>query len=54
MAILSKISFLGGVSDAQREEIFRLLEMGRFQKGEYVSRKDEEPSHIRALHLRNR
>ncbi len=46
IAILSKISFLGGVSDAQREEIFRLLEVGHFQKGEYVSRKEEEPSHL--------
>jgi CRP-like cAMP-binding protein len=44
--ILSKISFLGGVSDDQREEIFRYLEVGLFKKGEYVSRKDEEPSHI--------
>ena len=46
MAILSKISFLGGVSEAQRNEIFRLLEVGLFKKGEYVSRKGEEPSHI--------
>lgn len=46
MSILSKISFLGGVSDSQRDEIFRLLEIGRFKKGEYVSRRGEEPSHI--------
>src|SRR5438874_2258230 len=46
ISILSKISFLGGVSDAQREEIFRLLEVGSFKKGEYVSKKGEEPSHI--------
>lgn len=46
ISILSKISFLGGVSDAQREEIFRRLEMGTFKKGEYVSKKGEEPSHI--------
>jgi CRP-like cAMP-binding protein len=46
MSILSKISFLGGVSDAQRDEVFSLLEVGRFRKGEYVTRKEEEPSHI--------
>src|SRR5437879_4414752 len=46
ISILSKISFLGGVSDAQREEIFRLLEVGHFRKGEYVSKRGEEPSHI--------
>ena len=46
ISILSQISFLGGVSDSQREEIFRLFEMGTFKKGEYISRKGEEPSHI--------
>jgi len=46
MSILSKISFLGGVSDAQRNKIFQLLEISSFKKGEYVSRKGEEPSHI--------
>jgi len=46
MSILSKISFFGGVSDAQRNEIFRLLEMGFFKKGEYVSRIGEKPGHI--------
>jgi hypothetical protein len=46
MSILSKISFFGGVSEAQRAEIFRLLEVGTFRKGEYVSAKGEEPAHI--------
>jgi CRP-like cAMP-binding protein len=46
VSILSKISFLGGVSDAHREEIFRLLEVGFFKKGEYVTKKGEEPTHI--------
>lgn len=46
LSILSQISFLGGVSDAQRAEIFRRLEIGSFQKGEFVSKKGEEPSHI--------
>ena len=46
ISILSKISFLGGVSDAQRNKIFRLLEIVFFKKGEYVSKRGEEPSHI--------
>ena len=46
LSILSKISFLGGVSDAQRKKIFRRLEVGHFKKGEFVSRKGEQPSHI--------
>ena len=46
MSILSKISFLGGVSDVQRNKIFQLLEISSFKKGEYVSKKGEEPSHI--------
>lgn len=46
MSILSKISFLGAVSDEQREEIFRLLEVGTVKRGEYVSKRGEQPSHI--------
>jgi CRP-like cAMP-binding protein len=46
ISILSRISFLGGVSDAQREEVFKRLEIGMFKKGEYVSHKGETPSHI--------
>lgn len=46
ITILSKISFLGGVSDTQRDEIFQLLEVGLFKKGEYVAKRGEEPSHI--------
>jgi len=46
LSILSTISFLGGVPDAKREKIFRLLEAGSFRKGEYISRKGDVPSHI--------
>jgi len=46
VSILSKISFLGGVSDEQRQKIFGLLEAASFKKGEYISRRGEEPSHI--------
>lgn len=46
LSILATISFLGGVPDAKREKIFRLLEVGSFRKGEYISRKGDVPSHI--------
>ena len=46
LPILSRISFMGGVSDAQRDEIFRLLETREFKKGEYVSKSGEEPTRI--------
>ena len=46
ISILSRISFLGGVSDAQLGEIFQLLETQVFKKGEYISKRGEAPSHI--------
>ena len=46
MSILSNISFLGGVSDSQRSKIFQRLEIGRFEKGECVSKHGEEAVHI--------
>ena len=49
LSILSHISFLGGISDAQREKIFRLFEVGHFKKGEYISRKGEEATHIHII-----
>lgn len=48
-AILSKISFLGGVTDEQREEIFHLMEETHFQRGEYVSMKGEKPEYIHII-----
>ncbi len=45
-SILSNISFLGGVSDAQRDKIFQHLEIGRFKQGEFVSKHGEEAAHI--------
>lgn len=46
MSILSKISFLGGVSETQRSKVFGLLETGQFEKGECVSRRGEEAAHL--------
>jgi CRP-like cAMP-binding protein len=46
MSILSNISFLGGVSDAQRNKIFDRLEIGQFEKGECVAQHGEDAAHI--------
>jgi len=46
MLILSRISFFGGISDVQRNEIFRLLKIALFKKGEFVSRRGEPASHV--------
>lgn len=46
MAILSKISFLGGVSDEQREVVFRHLEARHYSSGDDIARKGETPTHI--------
>ena len=45
-SILSEISFLGGVTEQQREAILPLFEVGTFKKGEIICRHGEEPSHI--------
>jgi len=46
MSILSNVSFLGGVSDVQRQKIFRHLEIGQFVRGECVSQHGEEAAHL--------
>lgn len=46
VSILSQISLFGGITDAQRDGIFRRLEIGRFKEGEFVFQKGDEPSHI--------
>ena len=46
MSILSNISFLGGVSEAQRKKILHRLESGQFEKGECVSQHGEEAAHL--------
>ena len=46
LSILSQISFFGGISDAEREEVFRLLESGCFKKGEHIIKLGEEPTHL--------
>ncbi len=44
--MLSRISFLGGITEQQRSVIYRHLEAAHFNKGEYIARRGEEPSHI--------
>lgn len=46
LPILSSIAFLGAVSDEQRGEICKLLEVGKFNNGDYVTKRGEQPSHI--------
>ncbi|MFH1025840.1 MAG: cyclic nucleotide-binding domain-containing protein [Nitrospirota bacterium] len=46
LPILSDIAIWGGVSDRQREEIFRRLEVGTFKEGEHIFQKGDAPSHI--------
>jgi CRP/FNR family transcriptional regulator, cyclic AMP receptor protein len=44
--ILSDIAIWGGATDSQRDKIFRLLEVGSFERGESIFRKGDEPSYI--------
>jgi len=44
--ILSQISFLGGITETQRENIYSYFEGARYAKGEFIARHGEEPSHI--------
>ena len=46
IAILSRISFLGGVTEAQCETVFRYFETAQFRQGEYIARSGEAPTHI--------
>jgi len=44
--IISAISLVGGFSDEQRDALFARLDYAKFQKGECIFRKGEEPTHI--------
>mgnify|MGYP005852939501 CR=1 FL=1 len=45
-AILSRTAFLGGLNDEQLKTIYRSFETATFQKGEFIARCGEDPSHI--------
>ncbi len=46
IAVLSRISVWGGLTNEQQEKIYRQLEVGTFRKGEYVFRKGDQPTHV--------
>ena len=46
LSILSKIAIWGGLLDEERSKVFKRLEIGFFKKGEYIFKKDDQPSHI--------
>lgn len=46
LPILSQISFFGGATDAQQEEIFRRMETGTVLRGDYVVRAGDQPTHL--------
>ncbi|HZJ15557.1 MAG TPA: cyclic nucleotide-binding domain-containing protein [Chthoniobacteraceae bacterium] len=45
-SIVSQLRIFGGVTDAQRETIFRRMEVWTLRAGEVVFRKGDEPLHI--------
>ena len=45
-AVISQLRIFGGVTDAQRETIFRRLELWRLDEDEFVFQKGDEPRHI--------
>lgn len=46
VSILAQISFFGGVTDTQRDAIFRRLETGTVKRGAYVVQAGDEPTHL--------
>ena len=46
LPILSEIAIFGGFSEQQLQHLFRYLEEGLFEEGEYIFQKGDEPSHI--------
>lgn len=46
LIILNKISIFGGLTSAQLEFIFTLLEKVRYNEGEFIFKKGEDPSYI--------
>ncbi len=49
LPILNKISILGGLDDKQLYTVFHLLEVEHYQKGEFIFRQGDAPSHIRII-----
>ncbi|HEY5653126.1 MAG TPA: cyclic nucleotide-binding domain-containing protein [Pontiella sp.] len=51
LPILNRIAILGGLSDSQLYTVFRMLEVEYYQKGEFVFKQGDSPSHIRIIRL---
>ncbi|VGO14964.1 Cyclic AMP receptor protein [Pontiella desulfatans] len=49
LPILNKIAVLGGLDDAQLYTVFRMLETEHYNKGEFIFRQGDAPSHIRIV-----
>lgn len=45
-AIISQLRIFGGMTDAQRETMFRCLELWPLQEGDFIFHKGDEPSGI--------
>lgn len=46
LPILNRIAIFGGLDDTQLYTVFHLLETEHYNKGEFIFRKGESPSHI--------
>ena len=46
ISILSKISVWDGLTGEEQEKLYRRLEIGTFEKGEYVFQKGDQPTHV--------
>lgn len=46
LSILSQVAIWGGLSDEERSKVFKRLEIGIYEKGEYIFKKGDQPSHI--------
>jgi CRP-like cAMP-binding protein len=49
LPILNRIAIFGGLDDAQLYTVFRMLETEHYNKGEFVFRQGDAPSHIRVV-----
>ena len=49
LPVLNKISLFGALDDKQLYEVFRVLEVERYKKGEFIFQQGDAPSHIRVI-----
>ena len=46
VSLLSDVSMFGGLTDAQRTEILRRVQVGKFKRGQNIFQEGDDPSHI--------